>query len=846
MDKKIISFFWKSLLGVIIVCMALFMFLLFFMSSRTNDTIYDVGANYMSAVNEQVQQKFTSIIDIELDLVNNVIAHIDEGRDGSKEDQIEGLIHSAQIINLAYLGFYYEDGRLEKVYGDHISEITADDMTFNQDGSIITRGIDDFGNSILVLGQKYEFPMPDGENSVAIVAATPMEQLNEALFLKENADEMYSHIIDSDGNFMIRNGDAYRENYFDRIEGSYGTYKGKTPAVYREELEEAIRSGEDYSTTFVLDGEVRLLYCSKINQTSDWYLLTIMPESVLSATIMELDHMRITAMTSILVIILALMTGVLLWYYRLSQRQFREVEKARHEATIANNAKSEFLASMSHDIRTPMNAIIGMTEIALKNVGDSFRVEECLQKIKLSSKHLLGLINDVLDMSKIESNKMTLSMAPMSLKEAIDDIVTIMQPQVKAREQYFDIFIRDVVAEEVYCDGVRLNQVLLNLLSNAVKFTPEKGRVDIYMWQENCPDNEEYVRTHFKVADSGIGMSEEFQKRIFESFSREETEQVHHTVGTGLGMAITKAIVSLMGGTIELQSEKGKGTTFHIIIDFKKAEVSGKDMKLPPWNVLVVDDNEQLCLSAVANLEELGVKAEWTTDSSEAVKMVEEHHLTDHDYHFALIDWKMPGMDGIEVIRMIREKVGSNIPVFLISAYDWNDIENTASIETFEGFIAKPLFKSTLFARLNQYTENYQPEEKEEEIVESDLEGKKILLAEDIEINWEVAETILSEFGLQMEWAINGKECVDKFMASEIGYYDAILMDIRMPVMNGYDATKEIRALDRADSDLPIIAMTADAFSGDVQKSLESGMNAHIAKPIDVKECVRTLKQYIK
>lgn len=846
MDKKIISFFWKSLLGVIIVCIALFMFLLFFMSSRTNDTIYDVGANYMSAVNEQVQQKFTSIIDIELDLVNNVIAHIDEGRDGSKEDQIEGLIHSAQIINLAYLGFYYDDGRLEKVYGNHISEITADDMTFNQDGSIITRGIDDFGNSILVLGQKYEFPMPDGENSVAIVAATPMEQLNEALFLKENADEMYSHIIDSDGNFMIRNGDAYRENYFDRIEGSYGTYKGKTPAVYREELEEAIRSGEDYSTTFVLDGEVRLLYCSKINQTSDWYLLTIMPESVLSATIMELDHMRITAMTSILVIILALMTGVLLWYYRLSQRQFREVEKARHEATIANNAKSEFLASMSHDIRTPMNAIIGMTEIALKNVGDSFRVEECLQKIKLSSKHLLGLINDVLDMSKIESNKMTLSMAPMSLKEAIDDIVTIMQPQVKAREQYFDIFIRDVVAEEVYCDGVRLNQVLLNLLSNAVKFTPEKGRVDIYMWQENCPDNEEYVRTHFKVADSGIGMSEEFQKRIFESFSREETEQVHHTVGTGLGMAITKAIVSLMGGTIELQSEKGKGTTFHIIIDFKKAEVSGKDMKLPPWNVLVVDDNEQLCLSAVANLEELGVKAEWTTDSSEAVKMVEEHHLTDHDYHFALIDWKMPGMDGIEVIRMIREKVGSNIPVFLISAYDWNDIENTASIETFEGFIAKPLFKSTLFARLNQYTENYQPEEKEEEIVESDLEGKKILLAEDIEINWEVAETILSEFGLQMEWAINGKECVDKFMASEIGYYDAILMDIRMPVMNGYDATKEIRALDRADSDLPIIAMTADAFSGDVQKSLESGMNAHIAKPIDVKECVRTLKQYIK
>lgn len=846
MDKKIIKFFWKSLIGVIVVCIALFMFLLSFMSSRTKDTIYDVGGNYMSAVNDQVQQKFTTIIDIEWNQIDNIIDHVNGESSGSREEELEGLRHSAQIINLSYLGFYSQDGELEKVYGEHVNSISGDDMQFNENGSIVTRGIDDQGNSMFILGRKFEYPMTSGKSSIAIVAAMPMERLNEALFLEENEDKMYSHIINSHGDFMIRNGDAFRDNYFDRIEGSFVTYEGKKPEDYRKELENAIKSGEDYSTTFLIDGEIRLLYCSKIHQTTDWYLLTVMPENVLSETITRLDRMRLVATVSILAIILALMTGVLLWYYRLSQKQFMEVEKARHEATIANNAKSEFLASMSHDIRTPMNAIIGMTEIALKNTEDSFRVEECLQKIKLSSKHLLGLINDVLDMSKIESHKMVLSMSPMSLKEAMDDIVTIMQPQVKARNQYFDIFIENIIAEEIFSDGVRLNQVLLNLLSNAVKFTPENGRIDVHVWQEASPAGEEYVRTHFKVSDSGIGMSEEFQKKIFESFSREETEQVHHTVGTGLGMAITKAIVTLMEGTIELQSEQGKGSSFHITIDFKKAEVDEQNMKLPAWNILVVDDNEQLCLSAVANLAELGVNAEWTTDSARAVKMVEERHKTDNDYHFALIDWKMPGMDGIEVIRAIRKRVGSDIPVFLISAYDWNDIEDLAKAEMFEGFISKPLFKSTLYARLSQYTENYQPEKPKDEEIGKDLEGKRVLLAEDIEINWEVAETILGEFGLEMEWAVNGQECVDMFKASAVGYYDAILMDIRMPVMNGYDATRAIRALDREDSDLPIIAMTADAFSGDVQKSLESGMNAHIAKPIDVKECVKTLKEYLK
>lgn len=846
MDKKIINFFWKSLTSVIVVCIALFCFLLFYMSSKTNETIYGVGGNYMSEVNAQVQQKFFSIIDIELNQIENAVNHMKQNSGGSREEQLSTLTHSTQIIDLAYLGIYGEDGEYEKIYSNGISTVVGDNMSMNEEGNIITRGFDENGNNVLLLGKKMDFPMSDGKAGIALIAATPMEQLNDALFLQEDADEMYSHIINSEGDFVIRNGDAYRDNYFDRIVGAFETYKGKDASEYQKELEDAIASGEDYSTTFKINGEIRLLYCSKLRQTADWYLITVMPEKVLSANITRLDRMRSVVMISVLAVILTLMTGILVWYYRLSQRQFREVEEARREATIANNAKSEFLSSMSHDIRTPMNAIIGMTEIALKNTQDTFRVEECLQKIKLSSKHLLGLINDVLDMSKIESNKMTLSMAPMSLKGTMADIVTIMQPQVKARSQFFDIFIQDIISEEVYCDGVRLNQVLLNLLSNAVKFTPEKGRVDVYMWQEASPKGEDYVRTHFKVTDSGIGMSEEFQKKIFDSFSREETEQVHKTTGTGLGMAITKSIVTLMGGNIELHSKQGEGSSFHIIIDFQKAELSDQGMKLPEWNILVVDDNEQLCVSAVANLKELGVNAEWTTDGSRAVQMVEERHKADNDYHFALIDWKMPGMDGLEVIHEIHKRVGMDMPVFLISAYDWSEMEDLASQEMFEGFIAKPLFKSTLYARLYQYTEGYIPQEVVEQADEVIFAGKKVLLAEDIEINWEVAKAILSDLGLELEWAVNGRECVDKFAASEVGYYDAILMDIRMPVMNGYEATREIRRLNRADKDLPIIAMTADAFSGDVQKSMESGMNAHIAKPIDVKECIRTLKEYIK
>jgi len=437
-------------------------------------------------------------------------------------------------------------------------------------------------------------------------------------------------------------------------------------------------------------------------------------------------------------------------------------------------------------------------------------------------------------------------MDQVSLREVMDSIVGIIQPQVKAKKQHFDVFIHDISTENVYCDSVRLNQVLLNFLSNAVKFTPEDGSIQVALYEEESPKGDKYVRIHLQVKDSGIGMSEEFQKKVFESFVREDNTRVHKTEGTGLGMAITKYIVDAMGGTIAVNSAPGKGTEFHVTLDMEKAELQEMDMVLPNWNMLVVDDDKQLCESTVASLESIGVNAEWALDGESAVEMVKKRHCQHDDYQIILLDWKLPGIDGIETARRIRKHTGDDVPLLLISAYDWSEIEENARGAGISGFISKPLFKSTLFYGLKKFVDPLW--QAQEDTLESSehFSGRPILLAEDNDLNWEIAEELLSDLGLELQRAENGQECVELFQKSPLGFYDAILMDIRMPVMTGYQASEAIRALERSDSDLPIIAMTADAFSEDIKKCLDSGMNAHVAKPIDVDEVAHLLKKYMK
>lgn len=847
-DKKIKRILGWSFCGVIIICIIIFIGMAYFMSKKTEESVAELNEIYMSEMNKQIQQKFQSIVELRLQQVDGVIKRTPEDSVQYGQYMLKQLQTSAEVRQFSYLGFYTESGELQSIYGEDVKLVGKDDMDtlLQTGGNVIKRGIDENGEILLLLGKPAQYPLEDGSTSVLLVAGIPMEYLSDVLFLDNSETDVYSYIINEEGEFVIRSSGEFSGNYFQVIEEKSGKLEGKDGEDYVRKLKEVMEKEEEYSTEIMADGQKQYVACAPLSGKTTWYLITVMPDEVLSEPIVKMDNLRILVIISGMTLILVSMIAVFVLYYRLSQQQIRELDRVRKEAVHANRAKSDFLSNMSHDIRTPMNAIIGMTEIALKHKQDEDRVEECLKKIKLSSKHLLGLINDVLDMSKIESGKMAMNINQISLRETMDDIVNIVQPQVKTRNQYFDIYIYSILSENIYCDGTRLNQILLNLLSNALKYTPEGGRIDVHVYQEESPLGKEYVRTHFLVEDTGIGMSEEFQKNIFDTFTREDSEKVQKTDGTGLGMAITKAIIDILKGTIEVESELEKGSKFHVTLDLKRVEAEA-EMVLPKWNVLVVDDNEQLCMSAADNLEELGAHADWTVDGREALAMIEERHKKDDDYHFVLIDWKMPKMDGLQTIREIQKRVGKNIPLFLISAYDWSDIEEEVKEADIEGFISKPLFKSTLYSRLIGYVEgNRNKPEEEKQSKEIDFTGKRILLAEDIDINWEIANEILSSFGFEVERAVNGKECVEKFETAEIGFYDVILMDLRMPVMDGYEATKAIRALERRDKQLPIIAMTANAFSSDIQECLNCGMDGHIAKPLDIQELIRTLQKFLE
>ncbi len=852
MNKRTINFLKISFFGVIAICITVFLVLIGFMTSQTKDTITEVSNIYMSEMNNQIQQKFSSILQLRQLQLRGVFDRTPPDKTIAREDILKELQISAEVRGFSSLDMLAGDGRIESVYGNVISLSNTDNIMeeLTQNGNFVTLGYNEAGEEMLLFGIAADYRLADeGEKSVALMAGIPMEELNTSLFLKsDDTSRMYHHVIDSNGDFIIKNAGVSNDNYFDHLMSESEHDDTERSRQIVQDMQSKIKVFEDFSSLVMCYGEEKYIYSSPISESRivNWYLVTIMPQGELSECISRLDVLRLKMMFISILIIVASMLAIFAVYYRMTMEHMRELAQSKAEADRANNAKSEFLSSMSHDIRTPMNAIIGMTDIAMKHGDDQEQVTECLKKIQLSSRHLLGLINDVLDMSKIESGKMELSEHAMSLRDVMSDIVNIVQAQIKQKGQHFDVFIRDIIAENVICDHLRLNQVLINIMSNAVKFTPNEGRIDIYMYQEPSPKGEEYIRTHFRVKDTGMGMSEEFQKKIFETFTREETAQVHQITGTGLGMPIVKSIVELMGGTIELHSKIQQGTEFHITLDLKKADVSENEMKLPEeWRILVVDNNEDLCSSVISNLEELGVHAEGTTDGHAAVEMVEASHENHQDYDFILIDWKMPGMDGIQTMHEIRKRWKQEVPMFLISAYDWSDVEEQIDVSVIDGFISKPLFKSTLYEKLIQYADGYGGPSKREDENKADFTGKRILLAEDIDINWEVACGMLEPTGLTFERAVNGKDCVEIFEKSEIGYFDAILMDVRMPVMNGYDATRAIRKLERPDKELPIIAMTADAFSDDVQVCLDCGMNGHLSKPIDFRECVRVLQQFL-
>ena len=538
----------------------------------------------------------------------------------------------------------------------------------------------------------------------------------------------------------------------------------------------------------------------------------------------------------------------------MSQEKKAEIEShkalkdAYRAAENASRAKTEFLSNMSHDIRTPMNAIVGLTAIAGANIESQDRVVECLGKITKSSRHLLGLINEVLDMARIESGRISLAEEDFSLPELVDNLLTLTKPAIDEHHHQLEVHIEHIEHEAVCGDSLRIQQVFVNLMSNAVKYTPDGGNITLTI-KEKPNGFSELGCYEFSIEDNGIGMTPEFQKIMFEPFSRADDHRTTKVQGTGLGMAIARNIVNLMNGDIQVESAPNKGTKITVTVYLKLQENEKEQEKeLLDLPVLVVDDDKTCCESTVATLQEIGIAGEWVLTGKEAVKRCAARHKTGRDYFAVILDWKMPEMDGIATARKIRERVGEDVTIIILTSFDFSEIEEEARAAGVNAFMAKPLFRSRLTATLRQFTSGKKEENARnylEDFAKENYAGKRILLVEDNELNREIATEIIGMTGVTIDSAENGKIAVEKVMEAPEKWYDLIFMDIQMPVMNGYEATAAIRALAGSRGKVPIIAMTANAFAEDVQLAKNTGMNEHIAKPLDLNKLNDVLKQWL-
>ena len=667
---------------------------------------------------------------------------------------------------------------------------------------------------------------PEGAVLLRVVPISALEQ--KWVFPQTELMNAELSMIDANGDYILKGYSFKNSSLFE----FYKSYNPTDPES-SSQLFDRITSSTGSVPMMNSHGEECILAFTPVTATSGWTLLGLVPAKDLHV---DTENWLLIGVVSAGLLILFFCDLFYMLYMN------KRLLIAAREAESANKAKTDFLSTMSHDIRTPMNAIIGLTTIAEKNLGDVESTGESLRKISLASNHLLTLINDILDISKVESGKLKLSPLTFSIVETVENLINISQPMIKEKNIDFSFHINQMEKEYLYTDQLRLNQIYINILSNAIKYTEPGGRVSVDLREEES-DIPGCVRLTYVVADTGIGMSPEFMANMYQPFSRQVDSRVNSIQGTGLGLAITKQMVELIGGTIDCQSEQGKGTTFTVVLDIPVADRQREEMQLEPMDVLLVDDDEIMLHTAADTLQSLGASAEQARSGLEALGMIEHRHLSGRDYDVIIVDWKMPEMDGLETISRIRSEIGANIPILLISAYDWSDIEDKAKAAGASGFVSKPLFRSTLYDRINDLL-GKESAALEPEDDYSDLQGLHILVAEDNDINWEIISAMLSMFGITTERAENGRVCVDRMRTAAEGSFALIFMDVQMPEMNGLDATRAIRKLDNPwAASIPIVAMTADAFSENVTECLDAGMNGHIAKPVDIKLVIKEIRR---
>ena len=647
------------------------------------------------------------------------------------------------------------------------------------------------------------------------------------VFPSEKYSDAQISVIDKEGNYIIKGKSFKNSNFFE----FYKSYN----QITKEELEN-LQTEIHETGMFTMQNskaENCLIVHVPVNTSFDWTLLTYSPMEDITRS--NIDWLLVIGVSICLIILLIFDLIEIMMFNR-------TLATAAEEADYANKAKTDFLSTMSHDIRTPMNAIIGLTTIAENNVNDSEAVSDNLRKIKLASNHLLTLINDILDISKVERGSISLSPVTFSIVDSAENLVNISQPMVRQKNIDFRFRSKNIKHEYLFADQLRINQIFINILSNALKYTPEKKQVFVDL-TEYPSDKPGCIKLEYKVADTGIGMTQSFMEIMYEPFIRQTDSRINSIQGTGLGLAITKKMVDIMGGKIDCESIEGKGTTFTVTLDIVVSSKAETEQKLPPIEVLVIDDDEVLLETACETLTALGTNPEIAESGDAALTKLLAKKQAGKSYNVIILDWKMPGINGLELTKKIREIAGNDISILLVSAYVWTQIEEDAKQAGVNGFISKPLFRSSLFKKISEVLglqENITTKEENN----SELADMNILVVEDMDVNWEVISTLLDMYGIKSQRAENGKVAVDMLRNISPTDFDVVFMDIQMPVMNGLDATREIRKLPNPfAAGIPIIAMTADAFSENVAECLDAGMNGHIAKPIDINNVIKELRK---
>ena len=863
--KKTTKYLVPAVFAAVLVC-ALVMGVLYIRNYLMKQTIQERSYQLEEMVS-QIQVNLNYGLETHRNLVTAIETdaegkHFNDDRElciaiGETERNHRTDLYGCRIMLIDEIGTaYIRDGA--KGIWDDISHLSdgEEHHTFISDTSSVD-------GTFLAFAHKMDDPITVGSDEkrfTHLVLMKEIESLKKYYTTETYGGNAATYIIKKNGTM------AYYDANEDDIFGVRNIFKALEEVEYIQDTNFSIIKerllNDGIATANIMLGGTEYYYCLTTIDTYDMTLMLLIPAEYVAVSTMNMVNSTVKMQilfTSALVIVMMLAVISFINVQRsnrmvkIEQQNNQELNKLRIAAEdalsiaeAASKSKSTFLSNMSHDIRTPMNAVIGFTTLAMANVENTERVKDYLSKILSSSNHLLSLINDILDMSRIESGKIKLDETEANLSEMLHDIKTIINGQIHAKQLELFMDVIDVSDEDVICDKTRINQVLLNLLSNAIKFTPSGGTVSVRVTQiHNAPEGKGLYE--IRVKDTGIGMSPEFAEHVFEPFERERSSTVSRIQGTGLGMAISKNIIDMMGGTIEVHSEQNKGTEFIINLCLKlqsERRSIEKIAELTGLKALVADDNFNTCDSVTKMLTQIGMRSEWTLSGKEAVLRANQSIEMNDAFNAYIIDWRLPDMNGIEVTRQIRA-LGDDTPIIILTAYDWSDIEVEARAAGVTTFCSKPMFMSDLRDSLlnaighqQVKEENVMPVTKETD----NFKGKHLLLVEDNELNREIAFEILNEYGFIVDSAENGREAVDKIAASNPGKYDLVLMDIQMPVMNGYEATKSIRALENNElSSVPIVAMTANAFDEDRKATEECGMNGFISKPINMEEVIGAL-----